>query len=293
MPPLSAAQLAMRSGRDGFVGASEIAAVVGVSQWSRPIDVWLEKTGRAEPEPSNPRASIGLRAESVLFRWWLEDTGADESLCHVGESTRHPLVRCAGCTPDTVVTDPDGPIVKLVQYKCVGARMALFWSDDGVPSDVEIQCQYEMECMRAETADVVAWLGGTDFRIVTLRRDLEFGAMLLRGAEDFWKHVESDEPPPIDGSESWRKYLQKRYPVVEKEELDPATEEVDRWANESLRSRERIEELGKDQESADNHLRALIGERAGFIGSDYRVTWSADKNGKRTLRIKRRKNPND
>jgi putative phage-type endonuclease len=292
MPPLSSAQRAMRVGPDGFLGASEIAAVVGVSRWHRPIDIWLEKTGRAEPEPENPRASIGLRAESVMFDWWIEDTRTDPSFCRVGESTRHPTVSCAGCTPDTVVTI-DGRITKLVQYKCVGARMAHFWSEDGVPGDVECQCQYEMEVTGAESADVVAWLGGTDFRIIGLERDREFGAMLLKGAQDFWQCVRDDVPPPIDGSESWRKYLARRYPVVEREELDPATDEVDRWANESLRSRERIEELGKDQEAADNHLRALIGERAGFIGGDYRVTWHADKNGKRTLRVKRRKNPND
>jgi len=290
---LTAEQLAMRNGPDGFVGASEIAAAIGVSRWSRPIDLWLTKTGRADPEPENPRAKIGLRAEETMLRWYAEDTGQDVATFVRGSSVRHPEHPFAGCTPDFLRIGKDGELLGLAQMKCVGARMAIFWPDDATPADIECQCQYEAEVTGAPFVDVVAWLGGTDFRIITLERDREFGDMLLRGAESFWKCVRDDMPPPIDGSESWRKYLQARYPVVEKEELDPAHDDVDRWAHESLRSRERIEELEADQEAADNRLRALIGERHGFIGADYVVTWSADKNGKRSLRVKRRKNPND
>ena len=289
MPPLTAEQLEVRR---HWVGASEIAAVCGVSRWSRPIDVWLEKTGRATPEPENPRASIGLRAEETLLAWYQEDTGREVTNVSRGVSVCHPTHPFMGCTPDFLVYEA-GKLTRLVQMKCVGARMAIFWPDDTVPDDVECQVQHEMEVLNAPVADVVAWLGGTDFRIITLERDREFGAMLVAAARSFWKCVTDDMPPPIDGSESWRKYLQARFPVVEKEELDPAHDEVDRWAQESLRSRERIEELVGDQEAADNRLRALIGERRGFIGADYVVTWSGDKNGKRSLRVKRRKNPND
>ncbi len=283
----------MRNGPDGFVGASEIALAVGVSRWGGPIDLWLRKTGRAEEEGENPRAAVGLRAEAVLFRWWLEDTGADEAMCRVGQSVRHPQYNFAGCTPDIVIDEHDKPCARLMQMKCVGAHMAQFWPDEFMPADVECQTQYEMECTGARSTDVSAWLGGTDFRILTIERDAEFGAMLIEGARSFWQCVQSDEPPPIDGSESWRKYLSRRYPRVEREELLTATPEVDKYALESLRMRERIAEALKDQEAADNHLRDLCGDGAGFLSGEYKVTWAADKNGKRTLRVKRRKNSND
>lgn len=290
---LTAEQLKMRSGPDGFVGGSEIARVAGISHWGRPIDVWLEKTGRAEAEPENPRADIGLRAEAVMIQWYCEDTGTLFSHCVRGESVRHPTKPYMGCTPDFLIHGKGWELVRLAQMKCVGARMALGWSDTGVPVDVECQVQHEMEVTSAPAVDVVAWLGGTDFRVVTIERDLEFGEMLANCAEQFWECVKNDEPPPIDGSETWRRYLSRRFPVVEKLELAPANDDVDRWAQESLRQRERIAQALQDQEAADNHLRMLIGDGRGFIGSDYRVTWDADKNGKRTLRVKRRKQAND
>lgn len=288
---LSAEQLAMRNGPAGFVGASEVALAVGVSRWGGPIDLWLRKTGRAEEEGENPRANIGHRAEAILLEWYCEDTGTPLAVCHRGESRRHKDYSFAGCTPDFIRKGSSG--WRLIQMKCVGAHMAQFWPEEGVPADVECQVQYEMECTRIDSTDLVAWLGGTDFRIITIERDAEFGAMLIEGARSFWRCVELDEPPPIDGSETWRRYLANKYPRVEREELDPSNPEVDRWALESLRQRERIAEATKDQEAADNHLRALCGERAGFLGAEYRVTWAADKNGKRSLRVKRRKNPND
>lgn len=290
---LSAEQVAMRSGPGGFVGASEIAAALGVSRWKAPIDLWLQKTGRAAPEFQDPRASIGLRAEDVTIRWYCEDTGRKLVDCRRGESVRHRSHAFAGCTPDYIHGGAGLGADRLVQLKCVGARMSLFWPDDWMPEDVEAQVQFEMECTRIESADVVAWLGGTDFRILTVDRDPEFGSMLIQGARDFWRYVETDEPPPVDGSEGWRKYLTARFPKEERAELDPANGDVDRYALESLRQRERIAEAEADQESADNNLRALIGERAGYLGSEYIVTWKADKNGKRTLRVKRRTNPND
>jgi putative phage-type endonuclease len=288
---LSVEQLAMRNGPNGFVGASEIAMAVNVSRWGGPIDLWLKKTGRAEEEGENPRANIGHRAESICFQWWCEDTGTNPSACVQGKSIRHPEHPFMGCTPDFIHTTDAGK--KLIQVKCVGAHMAQFWPDEAVPPDVECQVQQEMECADADLADVVAWLGGTDFRIITVERDPEFGAMLIEGARSFWQCVTNDTPPPIDGSESWRKYLSRRYPRVEREELLTATEEVDKYALESLRMRERIAEALKDQEAADNHLRDLCGSGAGFLSVEYKVTWAADKNGKRTLRVKRRKNSND
>jgi predicted phage-related endonuclease len=292
MPPLTAEQLDMRNGPSGFIGASEIAGALGVSRWKRPIDVWLEKTGRGPEQGENPRASIGLRAEPVLFSWYLEDTGT-KTLCLRGESVRHPTVECAGCTPDYLVYDEAGALARLAQLKCVGAHMAQFWPADGVPEDVECQCQFEMEVCGAPFADVVAWLGGTDFRIIPIERDREFGAMLISGAREFWKYVIDDYPPPLDGSESWRKYLTAKYPREEQEELSPAPEQAELWGIKALRAREAIKAAEAQQEEADNHLRSMIGDGAGLIGTDWYATWRANKKGVRSLNVKWRKNAND
>lgn len=298
---LSAEQKAERVGKDGFVGASEIAAIVGENPFSGPIDVWLRKTGRAEEEPSNPRASIGLRAESLMAAWYAEDTAIMRSQMNPGETVRHPEVLCVGCTPDFLIYEaganpqytqrvgsPKPVLSHAMQLKCVGARMALSWPEEWIPPYVECQVQLEAEVLGVERVDVAAYLGGTDWRIVRVPRDREFGAMLVRAARDFWTCVLEDRPPTVDGSESWQKYLAKRYPKPVRQELDEPDATVDEWASLALKARAEVEAAEARQKVADNRLRDLIGDGTGYLGADYVVTWKADKNGKRTLRIKER-----
>ena len=304
MPPLSAQQIAERVGVHGFVGASEIAAIVGENPWSKPIDVWLRKTGRSEEETSSPRASVGSRAESLIANWYAEDTGIMRSQMNPGETTRHGAVPCVGCTPDFLVYEAgENPMYTrrvnakpavlshAVQLKCVGARVALMWPDEWIPPYVECQVQLEAEVLQVDRVDVAAWLGGTDWRIIQVPRDREFGRMLTDAAIDFWHCVTTDTPPPVDGSESWRKYLAQRYPTVERQELDTPTPDVDHWALEMLRAKDLEGEAKELAETAGNKLRAFIGEGSGYLGGDYVATWLPDKNGKRSLRVKRRALP--
>lgn len=288
---LSAQQLAERIGKDGFVGASEIAAIVGENPFSSPIDIWLRKTGRAEEEPSSPRAQTGLRAEKLMVQWYAEDTGIELGNLVAGDTVRHGAVPCVGCTPDFLAysaTDGGRSPTHAMQLKCVGARMALTWPEEWIPPYVECQVQLEAEVLQVERVDVAAYLGGTDWRIIRVPRDPEFGAMLVEAAVQFWQCVLRDIPPPIDGSESWRKYLGAKYPKPMRQELDEPDAAVDEWAAQALKARAEAEAAEARQKVADNRLRELIGDGSGFLGADYVVTWKADKNGKRTLRIKER-----
>lgn len=290
---LSAQQKSERVGKDGFVGASEIAAIVGENPFSSPIDIWLRKTGRTEEEPSNPRAQIGLRAEKLMVDWYAEDMGIDRFDLAPGNTLRHVSAPCVGCTPDFLVYPgreraPHAQPTHAMQLKCVGARTALSWPEEWIPPYVECQVQLEAEVLQVERVDVAAYLGGTDWRIIRVTRDREFGAMLVEAAVQFWQCVLRDMPPPIDGTEAWRKYLGAKYPKPIREELDEPDAEVDEWATIALKARAESEAAEARQKVADNRLRDLIGEGTGYLGADYVVTWKADKNGKRTLRIKER-----
>lgn len=290
MPPLTAQQKADRVGVDGFIGGSEIASIVGENPWSQPIDVWLKKTGRAQEEPTDPRAAVGQRAERLIIDWYAEDTGTPRNLIAPGETMRHRSVSCVGCTPDFLVLSGTGTndISRAVQLKCVGARMALMWPDEWIPAYVECQVQLEAEVLQVDRVDVAAWLGGTDWRIIQVQRDPEFGAMMVRAAVQFWDCVRRDIPPPVTGSETWRKYLAAKYPKPERTELDQANGTVDEWAAAALRARDDEKKAKELRDEADNRLRNLIGDGSGFLGADYVVTWIPDKNGQRSLRIKKR-----
>src|SRR5690606_11348877 len=55
------------SARSKGVGASEAAAVCGVSPYETPFEVWARKTGRLDKKKSTPVMELGTHCEPLLF----------------------------------------------------------------------------------------------------------------------------------------------------------------------------------------------------------------------------------
>ena len=43
-------RIAFLEARKAGIGGSDIGAIMGLSKWKSPVDVWLDKTGRVEPD---------------------------------------------------------------------------------------------------------------------------------------------------------------------------------------------------------------------------------------------------
>ncbi len=288
--------------RRSSLGASEVAAALGLMPdgevYSRPIDIWLDKTGAERVTPiARGRTEAGHRFEPVVRNWYRDLVRSD-----VVESNtlRHPEHAWVTCTPDSLVM-VDGAPKRNVQIKCVGARPSFSWpgmcsipDDDGpfiinpsegIPQYYRVQVEWEMGILHAihhvEETHLVALLGGTELRIYEVRRDQELWGALFEAASKFWfDHVVADVPPPPDGSEAFKKFLARRYPQAERADLEPMPREVEALARRYLKSRE-IEGRASDaKDLVANELRAAIGERAGFVGLGIKVVWRNTKKGR-------------
>jgi predicted phage-related endonuclease len=270
-----------------------------LSNFSTPLDVWMRKTGALDEQESSPRMDAGNRFESVICDWYADLEGVQ---LQTSDTIYHPTERWISCTPDRLVVGPDGVFQRAVQCKTVGVNMYHAWggdgfvdnkwwrlTHDGVPKAERIQVEWELVILHAlyglEETDLVA-MTGTDLRVYRIRRDPELAAALIAGARQFWSYVERDEPPPVDGSESWRRYLEARFPRPERIELDPITEEAEAAARRYIKAREIEDKAERAKAKAANELCDLVADGAGFIGGGIKVTWNANKNGKRTLLVK-------
>ena len=275
---LSEKQLALR--RTG-IGASEVAAVVGLHPTKKPIDVWAEKTGRTEPFEGNEFTEWGHRIERVVAEAW-QERHPEVSIFTPG-TLRHRDERfsMALASPDRVVV-PQGRRAREVWQELLEIKnVSTFRSDqfgeegtDDVPEHMLVQVQYQLEVVDLEKATLVPLIGGNDFRQYPIERDREFGAMLVDAVARFWHdHVEADVPPPVDGSASYSTYLRRRFPAETGPLLDPSPEAEAlvkrlRGARAALRAAE------ADEAEAGNVLRAFLGEAAGVAGL---CTWKANK----------------
>ena len=63
-----------REARKGGVGGSDVGAILGLNPWKTPFEVWLEKTGRAEPPDLSGKESVewGNRLEPLVAEKFAE-----------------------------------------------------------------------------------------------------------------------------------------------------------------------------------------------------------------------------
>lgn len=268
--------------RRSGIGGSEIAAVVGMSPFASPMQVWLEKT-QGERREKNDRMRLGDLLEPVVLQLYVDRTGAELDT-RLG-TLRHPDHPHVLATPDAVA-DILGERW-LLEAKACTWRKRIEWGEPGtdeVPPHYLLQVQWTMAVAGLQRADVAVLFGGETLEVYTVHADPELQAWLIEESGRWWaRHVEGNEPPPIDESDAATRWLQRIEQM--RPEYLPATAEATAHAMAYRRATAAEKQAKADRAWAGNHLRALIGEDAGIQGEGWRATWKADKNGKRTLRV--------
>lgn len=203
------------------VGASEVAAVMGMSQWATAMDVYQSKHGI--DKPFDPLISlVGHEDERTMHRWLVELSGLqpDLSLGFMARSTEHSFVHA---TPDRMW----GEIP--VQMKTAHEFMSHHW-DEGIPTEYRVQVQAEMFVLGAPRALLVVRIGARDFRAIWEPRDDRFiDEHMIPALESFWQGVQEGRPPaPANLAEN-----AARFPTVQGKEIEAsetALEAIDRRA---------------------------------------------------------------
>ncbi len=206
--------------RRSGIGASDIAALLGISPWASPFSVWASKLALLpddELDDDDPR-EFGRRAEAMVGPWFTDRTG----LALAGEQMwlTHPAEPWMMATPDALVVEAD--------------RTEHYWSDPSdalggleiktdhgkpwaeIPAHYQAQGQWQMA--------VAGWpkvwfavLHGRRFRTYELERDQADIDYMTERARTFWHdHVLAKEPPEVDGSEATAAAIAAIYPTTTK-----------------------------------------------------------------------------
>jgi putative phage-type endonuclease len=269
------------------IGGSDIAAVLGVSKFATPFDVWVGKIhGRAEF--STPDTRRGNHLEPGIASWYGEEA---ECVMSKAESISHPHMSFARCTPDFLASKAGEHWVVSIK----APRRSEGWGEPGsesVPLGYYLQIQWEMMVLSAlghpaaAKGEIVALLYGELARYpIAPNPDVQLGA--LAKAREFWeRYVATQTPPPLDSGESVGPWLSRRYASAPAREFVPSTPEIDLLALEWQQAEQKIKGLEERIDGIKNKVRDAIGseDAAGIEGPFGRIGWRSDKNGKRSLR---------
>lgn len=176
--------------RRNSIGASEIAAVMGLSKWATPLDVYKSKLG--VDRAFDPLLSfVGHESEPIIHKWVEKFSGTDATLSpgFMARSADLPYIHASF---DRVSTRPS---FLTWQFKTAHHYTGHHW-DEGIPTDIRVQVQGEMFVAGTQRAAVVVWIGGREFRLFWEARDDKFiNEQMLPALDLAWAQVRAGNPP--------------------------------------------------------------------------------------------------
>jgi len=232
--------------RRNGIGASEIAAVMGISPWDSPFSLYWRKVLGSEVEPTDDM-STGTRLEPVIADWWADTHGTPSGLvvARAGlyahperpwqlatpDRLVHPTCACCsdgrcGCS-DCRNTGVGGPPHAVLECKWVST-----WDGWGQPGSDEIPVHYRAQTLwQCDVLGVGEWhlaaLGPSGFRAYRgvigprERRDL---TLMREHAARFLRQLEAGSPPSIDSHAATLAMLKELHPDLIDEAVEVSSE---------------------------------------------------------------------
>ncbi len=277
-PPVDGSPEWLAERRTG-IGASDIAAVAGLSRYRSPFDVYLDKIGQAAPPAETAAMHWGHLLEPVVAREWAERHQV--RIRRHRAMIRHPQHPWAYAHLDFEVPGA------ILEIKTAGHYAADQWGEDGtdmVPPEYMMQVQWQLACTGRPVGYLAALIGAHTYHDYIVPRDQDVIDSLLVIGEAFWERVQSRTPPDVDGSPAAARYLAQRFPRAADDELlvdrgDPIVGTVERL----LTLQADIAEKDAEIRALTNAIKERMGEAGAMRGPRFRVTWRNVKGGTYTV----------
>lgn len=273
---------AQKESRRQGLGATDCAAVMGLSPYKTPYELWLTKTGRMEDEPilEDDRLRLRHAHEETIAREYAFQR--DVRLQRVNSTVYHKRLPFMLCHLDRVIIGQR----KIVECKSSSGFMRSIWGESGTdeaPLHYLLQVQHQMACSGYEDADLAALIDIDDYRIYPMPRNEKIIQKIEDACEKFWtEHVLADvAPEPTNRSD-----LKLMYPTNNGKFIE-ATHEILSFIAERQVQKSLIKTKETEIELLDKEIIQFIASNDGIKEGDRIVaTFQANKNGTRSLRIK-------
>jgi putative phage-type endonuclease len=196
--------------RQKGIGGSDVAAIMGISPWKTPLDVYLDKT-QMVPVNDNfglvddkPELARGRRCEKYILEEYADRTF---QTLEPGRLIHHPHYPYLQGHVDAFVKGDEGV---LVEAKSVAGAPSLW--DNGIPLYYKTQVAHYAMIANCERVDVPVLFDRWQYACFSYYRDPAFEDEILHACLEFWNsHVAKENPPdPINLGD-----IQHLYPKAE------------------------------------------------------------------------------
>ena len=186
--------------RQKYLGSGDAAAILGISPWRTPLDVYLDKVEPRVEQLTPERARVlrrGQRMEPYVIDVLSEETGLEI----VARGNRyldpeHPFI---ASEIDAEACARGSSEIVNVEIKTVSPFKAREWGEeqtDEIPLHYTAQVMHALMVTGRERCVMGVLIGGDDFRLYHVQRDDEAIMMIREREVSFWQQVQRREAPP-------------------------------------------------------------------------------------------------
>ncbi len=240
-----------RQRRQQGLGGSDMGALLGVSPWKTPYELYLEKT--------IPVLSEDKPTEQMNWGNWLED-GIAKGYEHISgyetvecDTMTHPEYPIFFAHPDRLIKGES----KGLEVKNVGTWAGEEWGDSGsqkVPAHYFMQIAHYMYVTGYKEWDIAALFGGNSLRIYTFHHDKAFDDIIQEQGLAFWKnHVEKKMPPEPTFTKKSQAFLKQHYKNVEEKTVF-LSKDMTKWKEVFLSGKEKMKKIDEEVKIASAHI---------------------------------------
>jgi putative phage-type endonuclease len=264
------------------IGGSDAAAVVGISPWKSPFQVWMEKTGQSQGEDlsNNEYVYWGMVLEQIVADRFCELTSKKVRKMGMVRSKHYPFLLA---DVDRMVVGENAGL----ECKTANGFAGKQWEDDKLPDQYYLQCQHYMAVTGCDKWYIACLIGGNHFVYKEIDRNEDDIVAIIGQEAAFWKdYVVPRVMPEVDGSTSCAQALKNKFKgggeaITLPSEAEKLLNDIDTYSADEKALKAAIQEK-------KNRLCVLLGDAETGWSGERKVTWKV-QNGRVTVDSKKLK----
>lgn len=264
------------------IGSSEATIACGISQWKSPYELFLEKTGRKEPDDVNDSMILGKLLERPLVEFWAIKTGHRPIKGTFRDIVyKHPVHPFISCTPDVFFIHESTGKKWLLEVKNPDNRRV-----DEPDKSWIIQLTYQMGICGIKKGALL-WSypqRGVYFLYQEFDFNQELFDSIIYAVIEFWtEYVQKDVPPPLSNASD----VLYQYPIEEEGKVIEGSEALSMTYYEMKQLQDIINTNTKILEKHKNDVKLFMLDAEKVKYCDQIIfSWKTNRAGDRIFRIK-------
>lgn len=288
-----------RAMRAGLVGASEVGAILGISTFDTPRDIYDVKLGLKPPFEGNDSTEWGTELEDFCTRMFekkelatlMQSSGDNPRIRRDNKIRLHPEHQWAACNLDRLIVGCEEPII--LELKTTTSFAMKYW-DAAVPTTYYSQVQWQMFVTKYRKAIIwVAVLDTKKFVRLDVDYSEEFCTAMFAEVEKFHEAVLAKDPSTL-------KMLLpdiERFRPIEGSRIE-ATEEIMEKITRLTETKARKAETEKTEKALAAEIKTFIAENELLVQGDrvlatyksqHKDAYTVPASDYRTLNLQREK----